>query len=218
MIADILEPDGMALAAELGTAARFVRLDVTDETSWHAAIGAVQSAFGGLDILVNNAGLFDVRLLVDCGVDDYLRIVRVNQLGSFIGMKTSAEAMKARGGGSIVNISSVLGMVGSAGTMAYTATKFALRGMTKVAALELASHQIRVNSVHPGLIETDMVRDLMAQETLNDLVKSIPMKRIGTGRDVAKLVLFLASDESAFCTGSEFTCDGGETASSSNAS
>lgn len=211
MIADIREEEGEKLAGDLGPSAHFTRLDVTNEEDWSKAVTLTQEVFGGLDILVNNAGLYEVRPLAEYDVESYMRVIRVNQLGGFLGMRAAAPAMKARGGGSIVNTSSVLGLVAAPNTMAYTASKFALRGMTKVAALELAGDGVRVNSVHPGLIKTDMVRDQTSNEVLNKKVRAIPMKRMGTGQDVAQVALFLASDRSAYCTGSEFVCDGGNT-------
>lgn len=215
VIADVREAEGKALALELGGNVCFVKLDVTQEVEWTRAVAVARSAFGGLDILVNNAGLFAISPLAECTLDNYMRIIRVNQVGAFLGMRAVAKVMET--GGSIVNISSVLGIVANSGTMAYTASKFAIRGMTKVAALELAPRKIRVNSIHPGLIETDMVRDLMSDDQLQELVDALPLKRIGTGSDVARIALFLASDDSAFCTGSEFVCDGGEIASASSA-
>lgn len=212
IVCDIREEEGRALAAEIGEAACFLRLDVTSETNWAEAIDRIRSDFGRLDILVNNAGVFSLSSLQEQSLDGYMKIVNINQVGMFLGMRAVVDLMAAGGGGSIINLSSVLGLYGAKATLAYTATKFAARGMTKVAALELASLGIRVNSIHPGLIDTAMVHEKMTQQDLDRSVETIPLRRIGTGRDIAQMALFLASDDSAFCTGSEFVCDGGESA------
>lgn len=208
-VADIREAEGRALADELGAGAIFVRLDVTEEESWTQAVAATVAAFGGLDILVNNAGIFLARPLSETSVADIEAVFRVNQLGVLLGMKTVLPVMRDAGGGSIVNISSTAGLRGAPNTAAYTASKHAVRGMTKCAALEFAPHRIRVNSVHPGLIDTDMVRDTLTESFMGGLVAAIPQRRFGTSRDVASMVLFVASDEAAYSTGGEFVCDGG---------
>lgn len=208
VIADVRAEEGAALAASLGDRAFFQMLDVSDEAAWTRAVEETLRRFGRLDILINNAGVFWKKSIEDCSPDDYMTMVRINQLGVFLGMRAVISAMRERGG-SIVNISSTAGMRGAANTAAYTATKFAVRGMTKVAALEFAPHGVRVNSVHPGLIDTDMVREQLADEFLAAHAAATPLRRAGTSEDVAKLVLFLASDASSFSTGSEFICDGG---------
>lgn len=210
VIGDVLVEEGRALAAELGPSALFVELDVTDEGSWTSAVAATENRFGRLDVLVNNAGILRRATIEESTVEEFDRVMAVNQRGVFLGMKAAVRLMK-RTGGSIVNISSTAGFKAAAGHVAYVGSKFAVRGMTKVAAIEFARYGIRVNSVHPGLIATDMIRDRfddagMATFTANQLVD-----RPGTVEDVANLVLFLASDESAFSTGAEFMCDGGYT-------
>lgn len=212
VIGDVREELGNALADELGTSCRYVNLDVTSAGAWDAAVALAQKDFGGLDILVNNAGLFELKSIERTSYDDYMRIVSVNQIGTFIGIKSSAGALKARGGGAIVNVSSVQGLVGISGGAAYTSSKFAIRGLTKVAALELGQYGIRANSVHPAGMATPMV----ARPEINDFVPDIdenyrgnPIPRIGQPSEIAELILFLASDKSSYCTGAEFVADGG---------
>ncbi|HEX5366260.1 MAG TPA: glucose 1-dehydrogenase [Acidimicrobiales bacterium] len=215
VVADVLDDEGRAVADSLDGSGAYTHLDVSSEADWAAAMDTARQAFGGLDVLVNNAGILLIRPLEQTGVDDYMRVVSVNQLGVFLGMRSAAPLLTERGGGSIVNISSVDGLVGTPGFTAYVATKFAVRGMTKAAAIELGSRGIRVNSVHPGGVDTPMLRlDAgMAEDVdLDALFKRNPLPRCGRPEDVANLVLFLASDESAYCTGSEFVVDGGLTA------
>lgn len=212
LIGDLRGDEGAALAEEIGDACRFVKLDVTDSTSWDAAIAAANSFFGGLDVLVNNAGIAAFTPIIDGDVNEYKKVIDVNQLGVYLGMRAVAPAMKKRGGGSIINISSIDGLIGMPFVAAYVASKFAVRGMTKVAAIELARHGIRVNSIHPGYIDTPMVREPMGDELAESLAKSVPLRRLGMPEEIAELVLYLASDASAYCTGSEFVIDGGVTA------
>jgi 3alpha(or 20beta)-hydroxysteroid dehydrogenase len=210
-VADIDEDAGRALADELGGAALFVPLDVGDEAQWAAAVRTTVEAFGGLDVGVNNGGIVVHASLADMTLEQYEQIVRVNQIGTFLGLRTMAEPMKAGGRGSIVNISSIRGMVGAAGLLGYTATKFAVRGMTKAAALELGEFGIRVNSVHPGAVATRLVGDV-DPAVLDARFASQPIGRIARPEEVAAMVVFLASDESSYSTGSEFVCDGGVSA------
>jgi 3alpha(or 20beta)-hydroxysteroid dehydrogenase len=213
VLGDVLEDEGRAVADSLGDAARFVRLDVTDEASWDAAVGLAEREFGTLNVLVNNAGIVLFANLMDTSLDDFNRVVRVNSAGVFLGMKAAIPALRRAGGGSIVNISSDAGMSGMAGIFAYTASKWAVRGMTKAAAVELGREGIRVNSVHPGGIDTPMVRPAgMEGVDMSGAFKRIPLKRIGRPEEVAALVLFLASDESSYSTGAEFIVDGGASA------
>jgi 3alpha(or 20beta)-hydroxysteroid dehydrogenase len=207
VIGDVLDAAGERLAAELGPAARYVHQDVTSEADWAAAIGAAE-AMGGLHGLVNNAGIFIPKRLMETDAALFERHMRINQLGCFLGMRDVAGPMERSGGGSIVNISSTAGLRGSPGAIAYSATKWALRGMTKAAALELASRKIRVNSVHPGPIDTEML-SVRTPEENEKRVGMVPMKRMGTAEEVAKLVLFLLSDDSAYITGAEVAVDGG---------
>lgn len=209
VVADLREDQARAVADEIGDRASFVRLDVGDEASWKNAVEHALTSFGKLDILVNNAGIFHKKPIEETSVDEIVNVFRVNQLGVLLGMKAVLPAMRAAGGGSIVNISSVAGLRGAPNTAAYTASKHAVRGATKVAALELSPYRIRVNSVHPGLIDTDMVRETLDTSFMDGLVKAIPQQRMGTSDDVARMVLFVASDEASYSTGCEFVCDGG---------
>lgn len=209
VITDVLEDQGRTLAAELGQSASFVKHDVTSETDWAAAIAAAQ-ALGGLHGMVNNAGIYQPARLLDTDVAMFERHMRVNQLGCFIGMKAVVPLMEKSGGGSIVNISSVAGLRGSPGAIAYSATKWALRGMTKAAAVDLAPKGIRVNSIHPGPIDTEMLNVRTTEERAARL-QLVPMKRMGTVDEIANLVLFLVSNESSYITGAEVAIDGGAT-------
>ena len=209
VIGDVLEPEGSRLASELGDAAAFVRQDVTLEGDWETAVSAART-FGGLHGLVNNAGIYQPRTLMETDTELFERHVRVNQLGCFLGMKAVVPLMEQSGGGAIVNISSVAGLRGSPGAIAYSATKWALRGMTKAAAADLAPRKIRVNSVHPGPIDTEML-NVRTPEQNRERLQLVPMKRMGTAEEVAALVLFLLSDESGYITGAEVAIDGGAT-------
>lgn len=215
VLGDVLEDEVAAVAADIGDAARAVRLDVTDRASWSAAVALASDQFGSVEVLVNNAGTADFTPIADDAAvaDAYLRVIQVNQIGVYLGMCAVVDAMTAAGGGSIVNISSIDGLIGMPGIAGYVSSKFAVRGLTKVAALELADRNIRANSVHPGFIDTAMLR--LAGD--NDFAGSpfashVPMNRFGTVEEIADLVLFLASDDSSYCTGAEFVIDGGTTA------
>jgi 3alpha(or 20beta)-hydroxysteroid dehydrogenase len=209
VIGDLLEAEGRQLAEELGSAAVFLRQDVTQEGDWARAIDAAEK-LGGLHGLVNNAGIYQPSTLMETDAALFERHVRVNQLGCFLGMKAVVPLMERSGGGSIVNISSVAGLRGSPGAIAYSATKWALRGMTKAAAIDLAPRKIRVNSVHPGPIDTEMLK-VRTPEQNQQRLALVPMKRMGSAEEVANLVLFLLSDESGYITGAEVAIDGGAT-------
>ena len=209
VIGDVLEAEGRRLVAELGDAAVFLHHDVTEEADWVEAVETAEQ-LGGLHGMVNNAAIFIPRSLMDTDAALFEQHMRVNQLGCFLGMKAVVGAMERSGGGSIVNISSVAGLRGSPGAIAYSATKWALRGMTKAAAIDLAPRNIRVNSVHPGPIDTEMIRVRSAEENRRR-INLVPMRRMGTAEEVAKLVLFLLSDDSAYITGAEVSIDGGIT-------
>ena len=212
-IADVDDGRGEATAAEVGAVYR--HLDVREEAAWTAVVDEVVASRGRLDVLVNNAGIFTSARLVETSVEDFTRQFDVNQLGVFLGMRAVAPAMIAARRGSIVNISSSAGLVGMANAVGYTATKWAVRGMTKAAALELGRFGVRVNSVHPGMIDTELLYEnpVMRREDLGPVLRSVPLGRMAQPAEVATLALFLASDESSYCTGGEFAVDGGVTAS-----
>ena len=213
VVADVLDDAGAKVAASLGAAAHYVHLDVTDEASWSAAVEETVARFGRLDVLVNNAGILRVAPLVDTSVEDYMAVVSVNQLGCFLGMRTAVPPMIEAGGGSIINVSSVAGMQGLPGVMGYVASKSAIRGMTKAAAVELGHSGIRVNSVHPGTIDTPMVGgEEFADVDADAVYAALPIPRIGQPADISPIMVYLASDESSYCTGSEFVIDGGQVA------
>ena len=206
VLADVREEDGRALAAGLGAHAVFQHLDVSDERSWQSAIKRCEE-MGGLSGLVNNAGIYRPTTIQETDAALMEAHFRVNQLGVFFGLKMVAPLLKRCNGGSIVNISSTAGLQGIPNAIAYVGTKWAVRGMTKAAAIELASSNIRVNSVHPGLIDTEML-STRCREDLDRRAALIPLKRMGTAADVAHLVLFLLSDESAYISGAEISIDG----------
>lgn len=211
VVADIDDAAGTALVAELGERTRFVHLDVGDEAQWTAAIDLVLGTFGRLDIGVNNGGIVVHASLDDTTMDEWERTVRVNQTGTFLGMRAMARAMRRSGGGSIVNTSSIRGLQGASGLLAYTATKFAVRGMTKAAALELGHDGIRVNSIHPGAVATRLIGDA-TPEQVDAYFSDQAIPRIARPHEIAAMALFLASDESSYSTGAEFVCDGGVSA------
>jgi 3alpha(or 20beta)-hydroxysteroid dehydrogenase len=212
MVTDVLEAEGRAVAAELGASGAFTALDCTSEPAWEVAVAETVKRFGRLDILVNNAGISLNGGVESTPLTDYLRLVMINQVGVFLGMKAALPALRVQGG-AIVNISSVSGMHASPGAMAYGATKWAVRGMTKSAAREFAPYKIRVNSVHPSVIDTEMVTDQMRNSPwFQRVLDTTPLGRIGEAHEVANMVLFLASDASSYCTGAEFVIDGGRDA------
>lgn len=207
VIADIQEQKGQALERELGAAVRFARLDVTEPAQWASAVETADRAFGGLNILVNCAGIVDGGALGEFPVDRWRRVIETNLTGAFLGISAAVVALKAAGTASVINVSSVAGLQGTAHFHAYSASKFGLRGLTKSAAMELAPFGVRVNSVHPGTVRTPMVAG--APESM---AKYCAMQRFGEAGEIAKLVAFLASDLSSFSTGAEFIADGGESA------
>ena len=203
VIGDILDDEGQALADELGDAARYVHLDVSSADDWTAAVETALSSFGTLNVLVNNAGIVQVGPLKTLDVARWQKVLDVNLTGPMLGTKAAIGPMIEAGGGSIINVSSIEGLRGAAYVHSYVASKWGLRGLTKSSALELASSNIRVNSIHPGFIRTPMTEHLP-----EDMVQT-PLGRPGTPDEVATFVVFLASDESSFSTGSEFVVDGG---------
>lgn len=210
VLTDLNEEKGQALANELGSKALFVKQNVTSEDDWKKVIEAAEKNFGPVNILVNNAGITMAKPLADTSLEDYRRIVDINQVSVFLGIKAVVSSMKKAKNGSIINISSINGLVG--GAIGYTDTKFAVRGMTKAAALELSPLGIRVNSVHPGVIETPMIMQGDTKAAVEEFAKQIPLRRIAKPEEISNLVLFLASDDSSYSTGAEFVADGGVTA------
>lgn len=205
VLGDILDKEGAALAEELGDNAAYIHLDVREKQQWQDAVAQAVQRFGALHVLVNNAGIVNGNLLVDFELSEWQKIIDINLTGTFLGMQAATPALIDAGGGSVINISSVEGMRGSPGLHGYTATKFAVRGLTKSTALELAQYGIRVNSIHPGLIRTPMT------EGVPEDFLQIPLGRGADPSEVSALVTYLASDESSYSTGAEFVIDGGLT-------
>ena len=210
---DVLDDKGAAVAAGLPAGScRYVHQDVTSEPDWAAAVSTALEAFGRLDVLVNNAGVLTFGSIAEMPLAEFRRVLEVNAVGCWLGMKAAIDPMTAAGGGSIINISSIEGFTGAAGLAAYSASKFAVRGMTKAAAQELGRFGIRVNSVHPGGVLTSMTlsgNGNFGQVDGEAFVKSMPLARFAKPIEISRLVGFLASDESSYSTGSEFTADGG---------
>ena len=210
VIGDVNEDAGQALADELGEAAVFVKMDVSSESDWQAAVAKAEQ-LGSLNVLVNNAAILLMKALTKTTPEDYMRVVNVNQLGTFMGIRAVVAPMQAAGGGSIINVSSVDGLHSSAGLSAYSSSKWAVRGLTKTAAIELGQYGIRVNSVHPGGIYTEMggASFRSAEDMSKMFYTELPIPRVGLPKEVAYVSLFLASDEATYSTGSEFVADGG---------
>lgn len=218
LIGDLLDEPGQALAEELGDATAFLHMDVTKQSDWQAAVEAA-AQLGPLTVLVNNAAIVMQKTIMDTSEDDFMNIVRINQLSVFLGMQSVFESLKSNGGGSIINISSIDGMQSKNSLCAYSSTKWAVRGMTKSAAIEMGKFGIRVNSVHPGGIFTAMHgSDFMSQEDANTFYQHHALPRVGLPREVAAVTAFLASDEASYSTGAEFMADGGWNAGTLNES
>lgn len=210
VIADLESSDGEKVADDLGDNAIFVAFDVTSEDSWKDLVKKSEEKFGPVSILVNNAGIVKQNSIEGTSLEEYRQTIHINQDGVFLGMKYVLPSMKKAENGSIINISSIAGIVGGANNLAYTASKFAVRGMTKAAAAEFAEFGIRVNSIHPGIIRTPMTEQEGIKELVQEMAKSIPMQRIAEPEEISNLVLYLASDESSYSTGTEFVADGGQ--------
>jgi 3alpha(or 20beta)-hydroxysteroid dehydrogenase len=211
VVADIAKEAGQALADELGDSAHFFAHDVSDAASWATLVEDTNARFGPVNVLANNAGLLRFGRIEEMPLEEFMLLVNVNQVGSFLGMQAVARTMRKNGGGSIINASSIEGIAGMPSCTAYAATKWAIRGMTKCAAMELGPKGIRVNSVHPGMIDTPMTRVHGGDAAMEFGASRVPLRRVGHPEDVAPLYVFLASEESAYINGAEITVDGGVT-------
>ncbi|MFF1563942.1 glucose 1-dehydrogenase [Streptomyces sp. NPDC058293] len=207
VVTDVREEEGIEVAKSLGEQGLFVWHDVSDPDSWGEVVDATLGAFGRIDALVNNAALWRTAPVERETLENFEQLIRVNLLGPFLGIQAVVPAMREAGGGSVVNVSSTAGLIGIPGHAAYGSTKFGLRGLTRSSALDLAGYGIRVNSVHPGAIDTPMISGVSGKDWSH-----LPLGRMGRPEEVGELVLFLASDASSYITGTEFTVDGGSTA------
>lgn len=210
VMTDVLRAEGEAVAGELGDAVVFVEHDVTSEAGWDEVVATTLERFGRLDVLVNNAGILRYHPVHATPPDEFRLVLEVNLVGPFLGTRAVAEPMTEAGGGSIVNISSVSGIMGTPITAAYVSSKWGVTGLTKASAIDLGKRGIRVNSVHPGGVNTPMTGEGVPDEAFEPFYKRLPISRLGTPEDVSNLVLFLASDDSSYCTGAEFVVDGGQ--------
>ncbi|MEZ5234812.1 MAG: glucose 1-dehydrogenase [Acidimicrobiales bacterium] len=210
VVTDVLAEQGQRVAADIG--GTFVRHDVTSEADWASVVAAATSAYGTIDILINNAGIYRKGTLRNTTLEEYRLVIDVNQVGVFLGMQAVAPVMIEAKRGSIVNISSIAGMLGTPVSFAYGASKWAVRGMTKAAALDLGRFNIRVNSIHPGLIDTDMMTEVTGgeEDRFERMQRTVPLSgRMAKPEEIASVALFLASDDSSYATGAEFVIDGG---------
>ena len=214
LLTDVRDDEGEALARSLGDAAAYVSLDVVEEAQWQRAVSAAVDRFGALHVLVNNAGIGVVGLLDELSLEEHRRIIDVNLNGVYLGLRAAKSALAATGNASIVNVSSIDGLVGVLGMTSYSASKFAVTGMTRSASIELGPLGIRVNSIHPGVIASPMVREVSGeiQARLDRLMAQQPIARMGEPEEVANLALFLASDEASYITGTQVVIDGGHLA------
>ncbi|RSN54100.1 MULTISPECIES: glucose 1-dehydrogenase [Actinomadura] len=210
---DVLEEEGAKLAADVGDDARFVRMDVASPDDWATAVRTAVETYGSLNVLVNNAGIMRHKRIEDMSVDEFKQVLDVNLVGQWLGVKSVTAAMRDAGGGSIINVSSTEGFIGASGLAAYSASKFGIRGLTKAAARELGADGIRVNSIHPGGVLTplSLQEDVVAAtaDSADAFLKALPLGRMGKTKEVSGLVVYLASDDSSYCTGSEVLVDGG---------
>lgn len=214
---DTNKEKGEQVVKNLGKNALFIPHDVSNPKDWKKVVDMTEEKFGPVSILINNAGVAipngGTLTLENTEFEGYKKIIEINQFGTLFGMQAVLPSLRKAGGGSIINVSSVGGLLGMFGHYAYNASKFAIRGMTKTAAIELGEENIRVNSVHPGMIETSMIKASIEKnpEIWKDQLKGIPLHRMGKPEEVSSLMVFLASDESSYCTGAEFIIDGGKT-------
>ena len=208
VITDVLDEEGRATAAAID-GCRYLHQDVRDEDRWTEVVADIVAQEGSLTVLINNAGIFRVQSLMETSLEDYRRVIDINQLGVFLGMRAVVPAMRDAGGGSIINISSTAGMLATPNSFGYGASKWAVRGMTKAAAHDLGPDNIRVNSIHPGIIETPMIHNFPAYDAdPQSIIRDIPLGRAGEPEDVARLALFLASEESSYISAGEYLIDG----------
>lgn len=216
VLADRRDELGESVAEDVrkvGGRAAYVHLDITSEEDWSAAVQRASSEFGGVDVLVNNAGIIRVKPFVETSLEEFRKVLDTNLVGAFLGMQAVVETMKARGGGSIVNFSSVQGLEGRDGMSAYTAAKFGVRGLSKTVAIELGELGIRVNTIFPGPTKTKMTeRKGWTDEQRDAVYAGYPLGRMADAAEIARMALFLASNESSFCTGADFVVDGGVSA------
>lgn len=210
VLGDLLDEEGVALAAELGDAAAYTHLDVTSNEDWERAVALAESRFGSLNVLINNAGILNAAPIDQFTDEAWDKIIAINLTGQFKGIRAAVPLLKKSAPSSIINVSSTAGLKGFPGVVGYNTSKFGVRGLTKSAAVELARDGIRVNSVHPGNVNTVMI------EGFYDGFPHVPMQRAGESSEITNLVIFLASDESSFSTGAEFIADGGETTGQPN--
>lgn len=207
VLGDVLDAEGEAVARDIGSSATYVHLDVSSEDDWERVV-ATATGLGPWKVLVNNAGVFRAAAIVDTTLADYRSVIDINQIGTFLGVRAAAAGMRTSGGGSIINISSISGFMPQNGVVSYASSKFAIRAITRVAALELGPHGIRVNSVHPGGVDTAMGNPL-GSDDVDEAYGFLPLARMAKPDDIASVVAFLASDESAYITGAELVVDGG---------
>ena len=205
-LGDVLDAPGETVAGDLGDAGFFAHLDVRDASDWARFVAGAQERWGRVDGLVNNAAIFRSRPFLETSLEEYREVIEVNQVGTFLGMQAVAPAMGEAGGGSIVNVSSIAGFRAVPGSISYVSSKFAIRGLTRTAARELGSLGIRVNSLHPGGVDTEMVP---GEQKTPETYAAQPLARISESIEQARVALFLLSDESSYCTGAEFVADGG---------
>ncbi len=212
LLTDILDDEGQAVATDLGEQAAYRHLDVSSEDEWIAAVADAEARFGPVTILVNNAGILDYGPIEHQDVERFRRVIDVNLIGTMIGIKSVVPSMRAAAGGSIINISSNAGIVGLPALGAYVSSKWAVRGLSKSAAMDLGPLGIRVNSLHPGGVDTPMTRRPGHDPNDSPFAKSLPLQRFGLADEIANVATFLASDEASYVTGAEWAVDGGATA------